>query len=514
MLNQTDEDMASINLIASNLAEEFSAKDAKDARLELIHSVLELLKERYGKQHANLLFVKKEFDSHLAEGEKEEIKFAFERFTDRSFVLAKMLKGCFNMFDSFYSGTFGLIEYRGVSKNYSFNIGAVPVYLDIRSRLNAEAEEDEEWPLTKVLDSVEDEADEYGFSETVRPADHEEEETAIIDIYARTIRKILQRHPEFLRGSRVNIYVQLGMFEADESSTIGEYFHLKSNSADVFIAFYPDKDMLSAYIQGMEEFLPDSRAYETIVHELAHAFDWMLMSTSDVRRLGSLMRITTDAITPETIVLGELLVKFREEGLTTFTEKIIPKLHAGKPLEFNLSSILDLLADILDVLKAVFKKVLKKEVTEDELEEMIPDSFVYSLGNAICWLIFLNKHKDSGVYNLFKEDSSGRHPLSVSGFKQMLSYEKSFASVFGSGRRKKRGFLVYVSIAQERTAALNQFFTYLSLLTLPTFFIEYFRACKELGFDPAPLTPDYFEKINGVKLDKFRKMMKKSGFET
>ena len=142
--------------------------------------------------------------------------------------------------------------------------------------------------------------------------DMKEIENMICGLIFNSIVNILTKHPEQIRASKVEIFVNIVSVNVNKGY-LGIYLSSRSDFSKVFIELSLTEGFLYALCIGQLQIAENQLEYETIIHEFLHAYDYKLNTEQRITNAASSL-VNNDS-RPEITSLVELMNILRQEGI-------------------------------------------------------------------------------------------------------------------------------------------------------------------------------------------------------
>jgi len=438
-------------------------------------------------------------------------------------------------------GVFSFFHVRRQKETFSGRIGNTAVYIDVRSKFNITKDEVGGIKIHDLIisncekHSSKDEPEEIrSWFLAIRKKSVEQIEKDLLALVKNTLLDVLIKNQYLIRASRINLYIHV-MPEKKMKDSGGYYRHGKSNFLSVFINLRLAKDFITTYLVPEEEKTPEgkiilkhkktlpleSQPFQTMIHELTHAYDWRLNVDAEENKLASEM--IGEEPEPMTLSLFKVLNKCRVEGFADTSEFINSKLHNGlEDLMFSFDELAYNLETSKDDIRKVFEEAAsenaKIEKVTSGLDELSRRGTCYFLGRYMYMIILLSK-----LVNVFQYWMCGKDKMREKALEEQKQGNKDLLMViqkymweripFSQALHNlKKGSGLNFLLTEENKPTLHQWISAFSMMTVSKFFQEYLAACKKLKINPEPLTPENFVKMNNAKTEQGKRLLKSMGF--
>ncbi len=414
-------------------------------------------------------------------------------------------------------------------KIFNEKIGKANIFLDLRCGFDIDRDTINDRKIRSLInnqidgfisraDQTSKENELYNWFLKVKEKSKLEIEEGILNIVFNTIVHVLKNNSGLIRASRANIYVKI--LPENVIDYKGAIILNKSSASNIFLEIKLTQPYITFYIYNIPILSPNTDEYDTIVHELTHAFDWRLNTDPATEDLVREM-IGKDPL-PETIEVASTLSMLRSEGLAELSGFLNSKrsMNMGKILfsiddfepdenvrreiseAFSESASLD--ADINDIgLK--LGSLRRSRTCYDFGRHMIIVILIFSLKNRLSFWLCGNDNMREKVIEEYGEGHQ-----KIESIVEKYGWKEIPASKIN--KYFKRGSGLNFQINEDDYPYVDQFITKLSLMTTPDFFRGYLNACKDLGIDPSPITPEEFIRFDKDKEHQINKLRKKMGF--
>jgi len=314
-----------------------------------------------------------------------------------------------------------------------------------------------------------------------------------------TITEILIRNPQIIKTSKVNLYVEL--LTHIEENFVGQYLSSRSNYSNIFIKVLLTEDFLVDYFSGKRLLTTRKQMYDTIIHELIHAEDPLLVERSK-EDLSEIKVIIKEAPMPETIAFVNLMESLRTEGLARFGSKLRVEKKIPAGYVFKIHEASEMLNEFIknNISSGSANKIIQ------EVNKIYSSGKIHDLGQYMCLVIFVHKfnHKLSYVAETLKisENTSDNNENNK---EEIIPYSE-IHNYLGVNNTLK---IITTYITDNE---INNFFTLIKNTNAVKFIQMFERGCYELKLEQKPVSLDMFMKINERAKDQFEAYLKQEGF--
>ncbi|MGV8162868.1 MAG: hypothetical protein ACP5N2_06075 [Candidatus Nanoarchaeia archaeon] len=332
--------------------------------------------------------------------------------------------------------------------------------------------------------------------------------TEILELIANTIADILFRHPDLIRSTNTNLNFSLQ--HTDKHS--GAYYPQKSNFDNIFIGLRMSDEIINYYLFDYKIFNPDSKIYDTLVHELTHSHDWILNKPGLNESLYELTKKILNEQEPSmlSLQLMQVVLKCRDEGLAFLSSALRTQITASnKHAIINLVPLLSYYSASINTFDELVKETLninEDKSTTDIATNIYRQGITHKFGLRMIMNIFffqyrdkikIAAHSDSQFITFINsqpnlETRECEEYIKSNNIKIYTIYE-----VVANPRLLSK--IKYVHLIVNDPSFSNnyeQFLTKISLMNTLRFLENYENACDKLNIKNKVLTTDLFRQAH------------------
>ncbi|MBT5021902.1 hypothetical protein HOK51_11340 [Candidatus Woesearchaeota archaeon] len=348
-----------------------------------------------------------------------------------------------------------------------------------------------------------------------KPKEMEED---LIELITNSLIYCLEKNWKLLRTGRVNLHVKI-LPENKMKSYLGTY-SLKSTFSDIYISIRLTFGYLENYFLESKYLKEHTEEYNTLIHELTHAYDWRL--NTDESHYSFVHNLIGADPLPETIVFSEVLASFKEEGLARMSGFLKSKFDGEfRALMFSFDDLFEDIEETKENVNKLFKQASSEssntKVIRKNLKSAIKNGTCHDFGQYMAFIIILGKLFDDWTFWLCGKYDNMRD-ITERAINKGYRFDdivdqfgwKIIKEDIGKYFKPIKG--LNFAFLKKDYHKINQLFTLISLMKVPQFFNAYIKSGNKLGINPEPLTPKEFSKLNKQKMKQTQKLIHKMGF--
>ncbi|MGV8086772.1 MAG: hypothetical protein ACP5N1_04020 [Candidatus Woesearchaeota archaeon] len=336
-------------------------------------------------------------------------------------------------------------------------------------------------------------------------------EMRALELVKNCVLYVLDTHSNMLRDTVPLIQVEL----LPKDEYLGAYLSEKSNFHKIFIGIYLNNEILDSLASGRGLSIRGTTA-ETIIHELGHAYDWMLnvselnTNPNDSKKYfnNNFKSNTYNLLTESNSYLlakkisgrelplvrdndlSKILISLREEGLVVFIESKLKTIIVNLK---NNSLMLYPVELVYEEKSEEFRKMLDKNISFDEIYN---DGILHKLGKNMAILLFIDTYNTKFDY-ILKNDFSPVFYETKDNNSAVANRLLKAHNKFGMMDKKKLfsylGNELFYIIGESNALKrdIDLFISKISIMPPEIFLERYVSACKTYGLSPIITARDW-----------------------
>lgn len=309
--------------------------------------------------------------------------------------------------------------------------------------------------------------------------------TFVLRKLKKTVKKILEAHPDLLRSSNTTVTVIL-----ENELRGGGYDHTRSNFSNIVIHVTLKSSMLESTLRSKRDYFTSEEAvWETILHEITHARDWQKNVKRD--EVQEAISIFGEEFTKKDMLTVFILNYTREEGVAHLSQHMRPRLESKKEV-IDVTEFFEGYEQALDAVKGTIKRYRSssQELPRSVANALYGTGALHSYGCFLSFLILLNDTKNTSTAMITSDVEKLREE--IRNFENSTSFENGEVVTVNKIHllldKVQESYINLVLIPKEGfRRRCHQVMNKISLMDSEDFLKSSIRAQKELRFNKSIL---------------------------